>query len=185
MAWHLKLRDHANAARSCILHQLARLLLRVEKAIGTQCRQLRIDLALDAEALVFRQVPMKDVQLYRRHRIQIPLQHIQRLVVPATIDHQTAPAETRIILHRGGLDHVTVTGRLGQLQQRLHAVQGAHRGRRLQVNARCGHLQRVALVLVRPLHRLAITCHIQHDRPALAVADGAWQGNARLVFHPL
>jgi hypothetical protein len=61
------------------------LLLGVIETIGTELLQLRKVPAFDAEALIVGEMPMKDVQLYRGHPVQIALDHLDRHPVPRDV----------------------------------------------------------------------------------------------------
>src|SRR5260370_21349535 len=98
-------------------NNLADLVLRVEETIGSQCLEPGKFSALDAETLILCQVPVKDVQLYCRHRIEITFEDFQRLVVAADIDEQASPLETRLILNLDTRQIVTVAIAVEQLQQ--------------------------------------------------------------------
>ena len=78
---------------------VAHLLLRVVLAVGAHLLQLGIPLALDAEALVFAEVPVEDVHLHRGHAVDVALDHVDRLEVAAHVDHQAAPGEARLVLN--------------------------------------------------------------------------------------
>ena len=86
MPGNIKFRHDPNAAVTSIGDDLAHLVLRVEETIGAKCVEFGKLLTLDAKALVLCQVPVKDVQLYCRHSIQIPFEYFHRLVVPANVD---------------------------------------------------------------------------------------------------
>ncbi len=59
-----------------------------------------IFLALGAEALVLREVPVEDVQLHRFHTIDIPANDVEGNEMARGIDHQPSPWETRLVLNR-------------------------------------------------------------------------------------
>ena len=95
---YVKLGHDANAAIARVRDDLFDLFLRVVVAVGAELVQLRKLLALDAEALVFREVPVKDVHLHGRHRVEIALEHLHRLEVTRDVDHQPAPWKARPIV---------------------------------------------------------------------------------------
>ncbi len=84
---YIKLRNNANAAFARVSNDLFYLFLREVVAIGTELMKLGKLLALNAEALIFREVPVKDVQLYCRHRIEVALESFHRLKVTRHVDH--------------------------------------------------------------------------------------------------
>jgi hypothetical protein len=98
MPGHVELRHHANATFGGIGNDLARLILRIEEPVRTHLMQLGKFLAFNPEALVFGEVPVKHIELDRGHRIQIPLEHLYRLVVTRDINQKTAPGKAWLIL---------------------------------------------------------------------------------------
>src|SRR5260370_39727699 len=80
-------------------NNLADLVLRVEETIGSQCLELGKFSALDAETLILCQGPVKDVQLYCRHRIEITFEDFPPFVVAADIHEQASPWAPRLNLH--------------------------------------------------------------------------------------
>src|SRR5262249_7769466 len=74
-------------------------------------------LALHAEPLVLRQMPVKNIHLDRGHAIEIPLQYIQWHEVATYIDHQSAPGKSWVILNRHCRHSKTIRGGLHQLQE--------------------------------------------------------------------
>src|ERR1051326_561006 len=99
MAGHIELRNNANAPFSRISDNLARLILRVEEAIGSHLMQLGEPLALDPKSLVFSQMPVKDIELDRGHCVKVSLEHFHGLVVARHINQKTAPWQSRVILN--------------------------------------------------------------------------------------
>ena len=80
---------------------------------------------LDAEALVVRQVQVQDVQLHGGHGVEIALDHLDGLPAPRHVDHEPPPWESRPVPDRGRRKKPAVLVPLGQLQERLEAVEGA------------------------------------------------------------
>ena len=109
VAGQVKLRDDANATVTCVGNDLSHLILCVEMAIGAKLVKARELLAFDAETLVFSQVPVKDVEFYCRHRIEIALQHIHRLKMASNIDQQATPWEAWAILNLNRGDEIAIT----------------------------------------------------------------------------
>ena len=83
VARHVELRHDADAAVARVLEDLARFLGRVEVPVRAQAVKPREARALDAEPLVLGQVPVQDVELHRGHAVQVALDHLWRLPVPA------------------------------------------------------------------------------------------------------
>ena len=100
VARHIEFRNHANAALARVRNQIANFVLRVVQAIRAHFLQLGKFLALDAEALVVRKMPVKYVQLHRGHAVEIALEHIERDKVAADVDHQSAPGKARAVVDR-------------------------------------------------------------------------------------
>ncbi len=100
MSRHIEFRHHANAALARIRDDAADFILRVVEAIRTHALQLGKFLAFDAEALVFREMPVKHVQLHRRHAVQVALQNVERDKVAANINHQSPPGKARAVFDR-------------------------------------------------------------------------------------
>ena len=61
------------------------LFLGIEMAVRTLFLQQGINLALDAKALVFRQVPVEDVKLGRFHQVDILSEQLQGYEVPPCV----------------------------------------------------------------------------------------------------
>src|SRR5205814_10577128 len=99
MTGNIKLGHDANAAVASISDDLTHLILCVEETIRTERMKFGKLLAFDAETLVLSQMPVKDVQLDCRHRIEVPFEHFHRLVMTADIDQQAAPGKPRLILN--------------------------------------------------------------------------------------
>ena len=86
MPGNIKLRHYANAAVTRVGDDLAHLVLCIEETIGAERVEFGKLLALDAKALVLCQMPVKDVQLYCRHGIEVPFENFHRLVVTSNVD---------------------------------------------------------------------------------------------------
>ena len=78
VAGHIEFRDHANASIARVLDQVADFILRVVQAVGTHLMKLRKFLAFNAEALIFREVPVEDVHLHGFESVDVSSQHIER-----------------------------------------------------------------------------------------------------------
>src|SRR6266436_6036729 len=99
MPRHIEFRHHTNSAVPGVCDQVADFVLRVVQGVGAQFMELWIFLALHAEALIFREVPVEDVHLHGFHPIYIPADDIERNEMAGGIDHQTAPWKTRLVLN--------------------------------------------------------------------------------------
>ena len=83
---NIKLRHYSNATVTRISNDFAHLVLRIEETIGAERVEFGKLPALDAKALVLCQVPVKDVQFYCRHGIEVPFENFHRLVVTGDVD---------------------------------------------------------------------------------------------------
>src|ERR1043166_1540825 len=99
MTGHIELRNDANSAFGRISNNLARLILCVEEPVRTHLLQLGKLLTLDPKSLVLSQVPVKHVELHRRHGVKVSLEHFHGLIVTRDIDQKTAPWKARLILN--------------------------------------------------------------------------------------
>src|SRR5215813_6103555 len=119
---NIELRHYANATLARVSDDLAHLVLSVEETIGTEGVKPGKFLALDAKALILCEVPMQDVQLYGRHRVEVPLEYVHRLEVTADVDEQAAPGKARLIVDpdTGNVESVAIA--LEQLQESLQAT---------------------------------------------------------------
>src|SRR5262249_6506197 len=86
MTRHIKFRHDANPAGGSVSNNFPGLILGVIESIGAHLMQLRKFLALDAKALVFSQVPVKDVKFDCGHSVDVSLEHFYRFEVPPDID---------------------------------------------------------------------------------------------------
>ena len=102
-------------------------LLRVIEPVGAFLLEQRKDLAFDAEALVFGEVPVEDVQLDRFHAVEVALDHSQRHEVAARVDHQAAPRKARLIVDGDRRRGESLRRDAHQLQKGLQPVQDAQR----------------------------------------------------------
>ena len=126
---NVELRHDADAALTRISQHSTNIGLRVEVTVRTQLVELREYLALYSEALVIRQMPVKNVELYGCHRVEIPLDHRDGHPMAGNIQHQPAPRKSGTVLD---LDSRYCEG-IGigedQLRERLHAAQRPGNGR--------------------------------------------------------
>ena len=127
VAGHVELRHHADAARGGVGDDLAELVLRVVLAVRPHLVQPRMALALHAEALVLGEVPVQDVQLHRRHAVEVALQDLHGHEVPGGIDEQAAPREAGPVLDADAADEVALGPALHELQEGLQPAQRARR----------------------------------------------------------
>ena len=102
VARHIEFGSHANASIARVGDHIAHFALRVIQPVGAHLVQLGKFFALDAEALVFRQMPVKNIELHRRHAIKVALDDVERHEVAASVDHQPAPRKARFIVDIDG-----------------------------------------------------------------------------------
>ena len=163
MSGHVELRNNANAAVPRIGDQVAHFVLRVVEAVRAHLLQLGKFLALDPEALVLREVPVKYVQLHRCHAIEITLQDVERNEVTAHIDHQSAPGKAWLVLDRNCGHGKAVGSGLHQLQKCLQAAHDSERRRCIELRAPGADLKRVGFILAEFLHFLTCTFAVNHQ----------------------
>jgi hypothetical protein len=125
VAGHIELRNHANTAVAGIGDDLAYLIVGIVLAIGAHLLQLGKTFAFDAESLIFREVPMEDVELDGGHAVEGALHVRQRNPVACDIQHQAAPGEARMVFD-GHRRHAETAGiQIDQLHKGGHAAQHA------------------------------------------------------------
>ena len=145
MAGHVDLRQHLDVALGGIGDDVGDLLLAVVAAVGTRQSagrieagiaagdaaaahfgQARVLLDFDAPALVVGQVPVEEVELVQRHRVEHALDLVHAVEVPGRIEHVAAPAKARRVLdpQRGQVEIAagSAGGGLDQLPQRERTV---------------------------------------------------------------
>ncbi len=84
---HIKFRHDADAAIARIGNHVTNLILRVIQAVRSQLVEFRKFPALDAEALVFRKVPVEDVHFHDFHAVKVSLDDLEGDEMPRGIDH--------------------------------------------------------------------------------------------------
>jgi len=113
VARHLDFRHDRDVTLGGVSHDLLRLLLCVETAVGfiratRECHvrahrlatgphvgELRVLLDLQPPALVVREVPVEGVELVHGHLVEQVFDFAHRLEVPARIEHEATPFEAR------------------------------------------------------------------------------------------
>jgi hypothetical protein len=73
------------------------LILRVVVPVGAELLKFGESLTLYPKPLIIRKMPVKDIELHRRHRIQIAFDHFDRHPVPRNVEHQPTPLESGTI----------------------------------------------------------------------------------------
>ena len=145
-------RYHTDAPVACVLDNAADLFLGIVKAVGAFLLQQGKSLALHSEALIFRQVPMEDVELYRLHAVERAIDHIQQHEMTTHIQHQSPPGKAWLIVdgYRGNGE--ASRGDSDELQEGLQAVQHAERIGGFEVNFIRRDLQMIGLVFFQLLN---------------------------------
>ena len=156
MARNVEFGDDADAAFARVLQHFAHLCLRIEIAVGPGLLELRKELAFHAEALVVGEMPVKHVELYRCHGVQVAQHHFHRHPMAGDVQHQTAPREAWAIFDvNRWYDESAESIRAGsdQLDEgRQAALDSGHvRGREARAVARDIKLIRFVLAERRPL----------------------------------
>ena len=147
-----------------VLYHVLDFLLRIEAAmlgslaldaLGADLGQFRVFLDLDTPTLVVGQVPMQTVDLEERQDVDILLYVFDRHEMAARIQHDAPITKARLILdsdRRGGPSDIRYHGRAfdfrrQQLQERLHTVEQALRGLRLDAYVVFRNIKGIALVV--------------------------------------
>src|SRR3984957_17106370 len=107
---------------------------------------------------------MEHVQFHRLHPVEGAIDDVERLEMPALVEHQSAPGKPGIAVDCPGRNRGSLWGPAHQLQKGLQAVQDAQRIGGLQVNLTWHDLQVVGLVLFYPLHGRARTARLDEER---------------------
>ena len=84
---NIELRHHADAPRRRIRHHFAHLVLRVEHSIRPELVQFGIQFALGAKSLIVGEMPVKHIQLYDGHRVNIAFHHLDGHKMARAIQH--------------------------------------------------------------------------------------------------
>src|SRR5690348_1162974 len=110
--------------------------LRVIHAFGAHASQFGELLALDAEALVVRQVPVQNVHLHGSHPVEVALENVERDEVAADVNQQAAPGKTGLVFNSDGGSGES-GGRYGdQLKKGLQATNGTQHSGCCELRAR-------------------------------------------------
>ena len=165
MAGHLEFGYDADTASAGVGDEVFRHPPAYRRGRRSRAGELRIELALDAEALVFGEVPVEDVELNGGHAVEVAFEHVHRLEVPAAVDHQAAPCEPRRIVNRDRREHVVAARRLHELNQRREASHRTDHGRGFDC-ARRSDGERIRLVLIDGLNRLSRSLDYDRQRAA-------------------
>ncbi len=130
-------------------------------------------LALYAETLIVREMPVQDVHLHGGHAIEIALQHVDRNEMAADVDKQAAPRKARLVFDRDHGDRESGGGRLNQLEERLHSMQNAERSRRRKLRAGTVNREFIRFILTELLDLLAAMIGMDRQRRSCRTSFGA------------
>ncbi len=164
MAGNVEFRNDANAALVGVGEQAANLFLGVIEAIGAVFVQLGEAFAFDAEALIFREVPVEDVHFYGFHAIDVAAQNFQRDEVAAGVDHRAAPGEAGRVFDDDCGSGETVWRNGDELQKSLQAVHGAEIGGGGDGGAFGFYFQHVRFIFADFLNGLAVVVGVKDQR---------------------
>src|SRR5580704_15510678 len=145
---HIELGNYTDAVGARVGNNFAGLLLGIEKSVGTQLSELGKCPTLHAEALVFTQMPVEDVELNGGHSVEGTSDHVDRHEVASTVDHQAAPTKTWRVVNRHCRNKITGSIGLHELLQSLEAMHGSHHSSGVQASARGSYVERVGLIFV-------------------------------------
>src|SRR5437868_1537048 len=109
--------------------------------------QLRRLFALDAKALIFGEMPVKDIQLYGSHRVEISFEHFHRLEMSPDIDQQSAPWKARLIFDLNTWQEISPAIGIDQLQQSLETTKRANYRWRSEQRLAAGDVDTITFVL--------------------------------------
>jgi hypothetical protein len=100
---------------------------------------------------------VEDIELDSGHTVEGALDNGDGLEVAAAVDHEAAPAEAGRVLYGDSRYEVAGVVILHELQEGLEAVHGADIGRRFEVCAAGGYVERIGFVFIDALDGLAGT----------------------------
>src|SRR5262249_11344234 len=120
---NVEFRNDADAAIPGVIHHLPDLRLRVVEAVRSFLMEFRKQLAFDAKALIVRQMPVEDIQLDRRHRVEIAQDDLDRHPMTGDIHHQPAPGKSRAVVNLDSRDSESLWTGSDQLNKSLHPPQ--------------------------------------------------------------
>ncbi len=143
MAGHIEFGNHADSTVARVVDHVPDLVLRVVVPVGAELLQFGESLALDAKPLIIRKMPVKDIELHCRHRIQIAFDHLDRHPVPRNVEHQPAPRESRAIFDVNARHLRTCAD---QLRQGRQTAQRPGNAGRLKTRMAFGHIETVRFV---------------------------------------
>ena len=108
-------------------------------------------------------MPMEHVKLDGSHGLEVALENLHRLIVPAYVNKQAAPGKARLILNLDARQIVAVAIAFHQLQQSLQTAQGPNHSRRHESRLFVRDFQAVALVLSNRWNSLSRPSRLDHE----------------------
>src|ERR1700677_261602 len=109
-------------------------------------------------------MPVKYVQLYCGHAVQVALQRIERDEVASNVDHQSTPGKPRLVLNGNCRSNKAVGGSLYQLQKCLQPAHDSESRRCFELRTRCADLQRVRFIFTEFLYCLSLVFAVNDQR---------------------
>src|SRR5260370_25821425 len=110
------------------------------------------------------------VQSCRRHAVEVELEHIERDEMAADVNHQAAPAKTRLILNRDCRRCETIGRYFDQLQECFQSMHHTERRGGLKLSPRSAHWQAVRFILSELLDIFAGMFGMDYQRSVRRVA---------------
>ncbi len=89
---------------------------------------------------------MENVELHRRHRVQIALHHFERHPMARHIEHQPAPWKSRLVVDVNRRRFESILARTDQLRESFHAAQRSGHCNRLEFRAQARYFQSIGFV---------------------------------------
>src|SRR5215469_3852600 len=149
---HVEFRHYTNATLASVLHDLAHVLLSVVIPVGPHLLQFGKLPAFDAEALVVREMPVKNIELHSGHRIEVALDDVTGNPASRDVYHEPAPEKSWLVMDRDSRNSEPLGVHSHQLHKGSEPTQNA--------NGSCGFddrlfgvgLEIIGLVCVQRLH---------------------------------
>src|SRR5262249_61411112 len=96
MTGHIELGHYADSAVAGIGDNFPDLILSIVESVRTHFSEVGVPPAFDAESLIVGQVPVQDVEFYRRHSVQCSLHNIGRFEMAGNVDDEALPVGSRL-----------------------------------------------------------------------------------------
>src|SRR6185503_6870945 len=119
----------------------ASLLLSVVQTVAAHFVKTRITFTFDSKSLIVRQMPVEHVELDRSHRVEVSLEHLDRLKMTSYVDKQPPPRKARFVLYAYRWNEVSLCVTLEELQKGLQPSQRSNNSRGFKHGRAIGHIQ--------------------------------------------